>query len=109
MKTIFSGIVILFMIALVSSFSCNKDEQKSIDKSNTGLILFFGDPAVDGCGWVIKIDNSIYSPLELETEFKIDSLNVKIDYELLNSSFKCGWREPGYKQIKINTIVILKK
>ena len=109
MKTIFKVSAILFMITLISSFNCRKDEQKSVGKSNIGIILYFGDPAVNGCGWVIKIDTTIYSPIELETKFKIDSLEVKLDCEILDSWWKCGWREPGYREIQIKTIEILKK
>lgn len=105
MKTILKILSVLVIIFLVSSFSCKKDEQKSKTEMATGMVLFFGEPAVDGCGWVIKIDTVTYSPIELDSKFKIDSLKVKLNYEILNSRWHCGWREPGYFQIIIKTII----
>jgi hypothetical protein len=104
-------IKILIKICLIpvlmvhTASSCNKDEHVMLE-SQQGLVLFFGDSAVDGCGWVIEIGDGIYSPVTLQSEFQKDSLGVIVDYKILSSEWNCGWREPGYRQIEILKIEI---
>jgi len=103
-------IIASFLTTLfISSFSCVKDEKETNSNQVNGMILYFGDPAVDGCGWVIKTDTIVFSPIELESEFKIDSLKVTFEFKLLDTWWKCGWREPGYQQIEIEKINALKE
>ncbi len=99
MKTILK-ILFLSGIIGVMAFSCEKNSQPEFQKS-TGLILYYGDPSVDGCGWIIKMDTISYSPINLNTDYQIDSIHVVVKYQILNSTWNCGWREPGYQQIKI--------
>jgi hypothetical protein len=106
MKTTFRLIIFLCGIIGITAYSCGKDEKKmSSQKQNvSGMVLYFGEPAVDGCGWLIKIDSVIYSPISLDSMFKKDSLKVILDYDILNSAWNCGWREPGFLQIEIKNI-----
>jgi hypothetical protein len=69
------------------------------------IIINTGDPAYDGCGWLIKLssNNTEYSPTNLTPAFQKDSLKVNISYTLLNSKYRCGFG-PGVQQIKINDI-----
>ena len=92
-----------------TSFGCNKNSNDNslskLDNQNVpGLILYYGDPAVDGCGWMIEINKVIYSPITLDDAFKKDSLKVILDYQTLSTTWNCGWRNPGYPQIKISNI-----
>ncbi len=100
-KILFIPIMILCM-----ALSCNKEEKQDfILKQNVmGIVRYFGNPAVDGCGWLIEIDSTIYSPLVLDTNFKKDSLKVILDYNILKTTWHCGWREPGYTNIEIKNI-----
>ena len=99
------AILFLCGIIVISAFSCNKNYITSSERQDVlGMVLFKGDPAVDGCGWLIKIDTVLYSPIILGTNFQKDSLKVILDYELLNSTWNCGWRIPGYFQINIKNI-----
>ena len=95
--------LILMLIAGLMAVSCDKKNEPTLESVN-GLVLNYGDPAADGCGWVIQVDKVIYSPVNLNTNFQKDSLKVVVDYQLLNSYFACGWRTPGYRQIKITSI-----
>ena len=92
-------------LVIIAAFSCNKDEPVQLN-SQQGLVLYFGDPAVDGCGWLIEIGEEKYSPVNLKSEFQIDSLGVIVEFKILSSEWNCGWREPGYRQIEILNIVI---
>ena len=60
----------------------------------------------NGCGWLIKIDSLLYAPTTLDSEFKKDSLKVILDYDILSTTWNCGWRKPGYIQINIERIKI---
>jgi len=107
MKTI-SKILFAFAIFLLMAFSCKEDEEKmdSQKQNVSGLVLYFGDPAVNGCGWLIEIDSVIYSPILLDSMFKKDSLKIILDCDILKTTWNCGWREPGYPNIEIKKIKI---
>lgn len=105
MKTIIKAVIFLCGIIVISAFGCSKTKITSPERQDvSGMILYMGDPAVDGCGWLIKIDTMLYSPITLGSSFQKDSLKVILDYELLNSTWNCGWRIPGYFQINIKNI-----
>jgi hypothetical protein len=87
-----------FCVVLLGA-GCEKDEP-DVQQAD-GLVLYYGNPAVDGCGWMIKIDNIEYSPTNLDSKFQQDSLKIILYYDTLNSTWNCGWRDPGYQQIKI--------
>jgi hypothetical protein len=105
MKKQIRNLCALFLILFVGILvvSCDNKSEKGL-RSTNGFILNYGDPEVDGCGWVIKVDSVVYSPVNLDSGFKQNSLKVKIDYQILNTYFSCGWRTPGYRQIKITSI-----
>jgi hypothetical protein len=99
----------LFLFSLCISLlgiECKKEEPDV--QGADGLVLYYGDPAVDGCGWIIKINNTEYAPVNLDSEFQNDSTNVVLEFNLLDSKWHCGWREPGYQQIEITKISIKK-
>jgi hypothetical protein len=97
-----NNFIFLFVIILgLISFSCKQSSDISGSQYSKGLILYFGDPAVDGCGWMVQTNDSIYAPTNLDTKFQIDSLKVVLNFNRLNSTWNCGWRNPGYRQIKI--------
>lgn len=85
------------------AISCEKKDELNQQHTN-GLVLYYGDPAVDGCGWMIKIDTVVYAPVNLDANFQKDSLKVVVDYQTLKSTWNCGWRSSGYQQIKIGNI-----
>lgn len=97
-------ILVLSLFGLYA-FSC--ESKPSLDKIPEGqsdvsaLVFYEGDPAVDGCGWLIQHDQDSYSPVNLDSVFKIDSLKVVLSYKILESTWNCGWRQPGYKEIEI--------
>ena len=106
MRRIFRLVIILCGISGIVTFSCRKAENKlpSQNFNVQGTVLFFGEPEVDGCGWMIKVDDELFSPVSLDPVFKKDNLKVIIDYNILNSTWNCGWRVPGYFQIDIRNI-----
>ena len=95
----------LFLMLTVGiiAVSCDKKSDSGFQSTN-GLVLNYGDPEVDGCGWVIKVDTVVYSPVNLDPGFKQDSLKVKLNYQILNTYSPCGWKVQAYKKIKIISI-----
>lgn len=91
---------ILIICLLFLCFACNKNNESNY-LTNNGLIYFTGELALDGCGWLITIDSVVYAPDELDSAYQIDSLPVIIKYEMLNTSFICGWSGNGIPQIEI--------
>lgn len=70
-----------------------------------GKILFLGDPAIDGCGWVISIDVDGIAvnvrPDNLPTAFQKDSLVVSVAYRETEDLSPCG------RGLQINVIEIV--
>jgi len=99
---------VLCLIALIGAllfnlnFSCKKEENSL--QLNDAVIRDYGDPAVNGCGWVILVSSNVYKPINLSPEFYIDSLEVKMKYELLSTKANCGFQEDVYSEIKIKHI-----
>jgi hypothetical protein len=97
----------LFLIGCESQSPIDKVPEEQIDKIPEGqrdvsaLVYYEGNPGVDGCGWLIQHDQDSYSPVNLDSVFKIDSLKVVLSYKILESTWNCGWRLPGYKEIEI--------
>lgn len=100
---IFIWVIIVSCVGLVNP-GCEREYTPEF-QDKKGIILYYGEPGFDGCGWMVKVDNTIYSPIEqLDLHFQKDSLVVILDYDTLESYWNCGWREPGYQQIDIKKI-----
>jgi len=67
------------------------------------VIRDFGDPALDGCGWVVDVSSKIYKPQNLLSEYRIDSLEVRIKYKILDS-VNCGLVKNAHSAIFIEEI-----
>lgn len=95
-------IFLLSGIIIFTSFSC--DENDDFIKGD-GIIIDAGNPAVDGCGWLIEISNETYKPIELDEQFQENNLEVTLEYKVLDSERSCGWLLEKYKEINIKNIV----
>ena len=93
--------LILLIIPLV--IGCSKEHTSDVEDVD-GILLFYGRPATDGCGWIVKINEIEYSPINLDPNYNKDSTAVTLSYDTLQTTWHCGWREEGYRQIKINEI-----
>jgi len=88
-----------FFILIVFS-SCKKNKTHYEE----GMILWTGDVAVDGCGWLIESSAQIFHPLNLTTEFQQDSLRVLVDLRYANETFTCGLTPSAYPSVEIKNI-----
>ena len=121
MKVKIFKIAAIALTLAVCFSSCGKRKNLELDNcgvvlNKEGLVMDFGSPAVDGCGWLIEVNDSIYAPEDwkLDEKFRIDSLKIYIDYKKISSFRDCNWWTPGqdvypnhvYPEIKILTIKI---
>jgi len=67
------------------------------------MVSNYGDPALDGCGWVIDVSSTIYKPQNLPLAYKIDSLAVQIRFKALDS-VNCGMIQNAFREISISEI-----
>lgn len=79
----------------VSATSCESCED--------AMVRFYGDPALDGCGWVVEASSVIYMPKNLLPEFYEDSLKVRIKYDVL-ARVNCGLVKDAHPSMYIEEI-----
>lgn len=89
MKTLLLKALLFFsLLTAVALSSCKKDGEIVLIEAT---VINAGAVASDGCGWVIRINDVNYSPVNLDDKFKESGLEVKINYDKLSSKFTCGW------------------
>ncbi|HAQ69972.1 MAG TPA: hypothetical protein DCR48_03255 [Flavobacteriales bacterium] len=86
------------LLAAFITLSCDKND--FVDAT----VYDFGEPALDGCGWVIEVGSEIYKPTNLASQYQIDQLEIKIDFEKLSSRANCGLLPNAYQEIEINKV-----
>lgn len=67
------------------------------------IVRFYGDPALDGCGWVVEASSVIYMPKNLLPDFHEDSLKISIKYEVLER-VNCGLVKDAHPSMFIEEI-----
>jgi hypothetical protein len=96
-------LLLLLLPLLMGGASCKKQVS---DKLTEAIILDGGPIKMEQCGWIIKINDKYYSPIDLPKEFEQDRITVLIQYTLLDVDFICGNATTyrSYKKIKITEI-----
>ena len=101
MKKIF--LLLMLVSCFLMSFQCEEDIAANYEVVDlNALITYNGDPAFDGCSWLLLSDNETYSPVSLPEALQQDSLEVMVKVELLDTKYQCSLF-PGnvYPEIKI--------
>jgi len=75
----------------------------SCDSCEDAIVRFLGDPALDGCGWVVKIASKNHTPTNLPPEYTIDGLEVRIKYKTLDL-VNCGMLKDAHHAILLEEI-----
>jgi hypothetical protein len=65
------------------------------------MVVYMGEPEVDGCGWLMQIDGEYFYPVNLADEFKVDSLELQIKYYYDPVEYRCGRGGTRYTSIHI--------
>jgi hypothetical protein len=94
-----------WLLLLVVLYSCG---EVKVDGVYTQVMVHYaGDPAVDGCGWLLKGDTVVFKPVDLPKKYQRDSLRVEILYRVLEERSTCGFsvrEEPLIEIADIRTI-----
>lgn len=93
-------------IIILLNGGCSKEMQ---DQWTDAIVLDMGSPAVDGCGFVLKINNDIYYPINLGESFQVDNKEVKIQYNTLNEMHSCGFPHAELKYQKVTLTDIMER
>lgn len=100
----------LFFIIITASIFFSSCKSKGGAVSDTAcescedaMIRNYGEPALDGCGWVVEASETIYMPKNLLPEFYVDSLKVRIKYKVLER-VNCGLVKDAHLSIFIEEI-----
>lgn len=104
-QTHFTWLVIIVIATMI--FSCNKEKVKNAGEYTEGLVMYTGATEVDGCGYMLKIGDIVYKPLNLPTDYEKDSLGVWIKYNVTADGFQCG--DVSTLKTTINLVEIKKK
>ncbi|HPT31437.1 MAG TPA: hypothetical protein PLW67_06325, partial [Prolixibacteraceae bacterium] len=72
-------------------------------------IVYYGPPEVDGCDWLIKVDDLLFHPEALDDRFKTENLKIRIDYLVTREIYRCGRGGVSYKTIRLVKIEELNK
>ena len=99
--------VFIIITSLIFFSSCKSKKETlshaSCESCEDAIIRFYGEPASDGCGWVVKASDTIYMPKNLLPEFYTDSLKVRIKYKVLER-VNCGLLKDAHLSIFIEEI-----
>ena len=95
-------VVALFGFLLLGLGACGSDDLVIVETS--GIIIDAGDVAADGCGWVVEINGTQFSPTYLSPQYQVSGLNVLLKVEFLTTTFNCGLQGAGLDQIRIEQI-----
>lgn len=104
---------ILFISAIILSIfiitACKKVTPVEVNADVT--IYYTGEPASDGCGWLVKPDNenTTFKPVNLDDAYKINNAKATISYIILNTKYTGCIQvpnSPGIDQIEIKSIIL---
>jgi hypothetical protein len=105
-STIIKFVGVLALPAIIF-LSCKKQSGIKTTFTEDATVIDAGAIAPDGCGWEIKTGtDSVFSPVNLATQYQINNLKVHISYEVLDSKFQCGSvaQSTGITQIQLDAI-----
>lgn len=100
----------LQVIEIIKIEETNNGESDSSIIEGSATINKFGNESEGDCGFILNYNDTLYKPLNLDEQYKINALDVFVKFQLLDSIFTCGdIPKPPYhrelKKIKILEIV----
>lgn len=106
----FIGIFAVMLIFLAAG--CTFDDcwyyEWDRHERKAGEVIFSGSPEVDGCGWLIRIRDRLYHPVNLHDDYKKDNLPVIVEFIKTGRMYRCGLGGTFYTSIRIFDIDTLK-
>ena len=90
---------LLILFGFLAFSACEKE-----NKLVYAIIRDGGDPAVDGCGWLIEMSYETFKPKNLTDEFKVNGMEVEIKYDKLDGMADCGLSQDAFHEISLKEI-----
>ncbi len=84
-------VILSFVIAAITACSSSDNIilEGKCGECLEAVIRNFGDPALDGCGYVVDVNSQIFMPKNLPSVYKVEDLQVELKYEVQDST-RCG-------------------
>ena len=65
-----------------------------IKDTEIGVVLDLGNPALDGCGWIIQVKNENLRAQQIDSSYLENGLIVRLKYTRSNDVSACGLANP---------------
>ncbi len=84
-----------FLLAIILATTINNCNTS--DDCKNALVSWHGDPAADGMGWVLELDNDKFEvPENLPDSFKVADIKVKVCYKATDKKVECRCATPRF-------------
>ncbi len=97
----------LIFLTTTAIIACTKSDGQNAVVISDAIIYNTGSIAVDGCGWTLKAatNDSTYSPINLDDQYKVNNLKVKVRFHSMKTKLTCGLGATQLREITIDNIV----
>ncbi|MDR2119399.1 MAG: hypothetical protein LBP64_00810 [Tannerella sp.] len=88
---LYAPTIVAALCAVYLLLACSGGGNAPADEEyRLGRIVFHGHPSVDGCGWRIVVNDTLYSPNNLDEDFEHNKLKVHIRFRILSPTSHCA-------------------
>ena len=96
--------VVIIGVLVIGFGSCTKDDVGLGVDWNEGVVHFTGEPALDGCGWMLLSEGVEYSLYNMPEDYLVDGLNVWFKGKELREYYACGLSADTYKIYEVEEV-----
>jgi hypothetical protein len=101
----FLVIALIVLVASCKKSDCKEEPEAKVPGPSNATVMWYGTPAADGLGWVLKIDSQkIEKPSNLAKEFQVEGLKVTVTYEPSTEKFPCFCVQGFINMVRITSI-----
>jgi hypothetical protein len=106
-KSTLFKIVSMVTLVVITNVACTKSDGENAVVISEAIIYNTGAIAADGCGWTLKAaaNDSTYSPKNLDDQYKVNNLKVKVRFHPMRTKLTCGLGATQLREITIDNIV----
>ena len=98
-------IALIVLVASCKKSDCKEKPEVKVPDPSNATVMWYGAPAADGLGWVLKIDSQkIEKPSNLAKEFQVEGLKVMVTYEPSTEKFPCFCVQGFINMVRIISI-----
>jgi len=97
------GVGLLGLTACCPYYDDDWEETRS--RWTDATVVDMGAPEVDGCGWLVLIEDEYYYPVNLADELRSDGLEIEIRYYYDPIEYRCGLGGTRIPSIRITAYI----